>query len=255
MYRVVIVLFLTFAASGSAWATTFFINNEAGFNTDVSSLTLGLAGTEDWESSSLAAGSLSFISDQIQPGVPHPPFFATGTNAATGLTVQSNTNGNPGNPLPRLGNSLAIASLGYIGTPSDQLSNSVEPDSLDMLFDPALAVKAVSFTPLYFDLLNATATGEIFVEVFDIANASIGTSSIMGVDYQNATSFMGVVAMPGQTIGRINLFDANLISTSLQGVDNIDVWTTAIPPGVPEPGTLALLALGIAGLLFRRKMI
>ena len=85
MYRVVIVLFLTFAASGSAWATTFFINNEAGFNTDVSSLTLGLAGTEDWESSSLAAGSLSFISDQIQPGVPHPPFFATGTNAATGV--------------------------------------------------------------------------------------------------------------------------------------------------------------------------
>jgi len=36
-------------------------------------------------------------------------------------------------------------------------------------------------------------------------------------------------------------------------VDNIAISTTPAPPGVPEPGTLALLGLGLAGLAASRR--
>ena len=62
---------------GPMWASaapTIFVNDEAGFDAQVLTQSLGLAGTEDWESSVQAAGTLVLVSDAILPGVPPPPF-------------------------------------------------------------------------------------------------------------------------------------------------------------------------------------
>ena len=133
-------------------APTIFVNDEIGFDAQVLAQSLALAGTEDWESSTLPPNTLTVIPDLIQPGVPHM-FLPGGTNPATGMTVQTNTNSSGGNDLsPRLGDSLAISSPPFQGTPTDQLSTAFGVDGLDLLFNPG--VMAVSLTPLFVDLNN-----------------------------------------------------------------------------------------------------
>jgi len=201
---------------------TFFVNDQVGFNAAVAGLVF--QGREDWESSTLAASSVIAIDDSIAPGVsssPAPPTFVTGTNASIGLTVQSNTNGNPGNTSPRGAGSLAAASPGYLGTPTHQVSTGFQFDSFDLIFG---GNRAVGFVPLFIDSVNAIpTTGSITVQVFDTTNTLIGTQIITGVDYQGASSFLGVVVPSGTSIGRINLFDSDAVD-HFQGADDIDVY-------------------------------
>ena len=122
------------APSTEASAITFA--NAAAFNAQVTADSLAFLGKEDFESSTLAPNNILAFADPLSPGVPHNP-FPNGTNATMGMTVQSNTlGGNPINPSPAGSTGLATASVGYLGTPSDQVSNNNSNGSFDLIFSP-----------------------------------------------------------------------------------------------------------------------
>jgi hypothetical protein len=232
-----------------------FVDDEAGFDSQTLLQSLGLAGTEDWESSSLAPNDLALVDDAINPGIANGP-FATGTNVATGMTVQSNTNANGGADIsPRGIDGLATLSDGLQGNLTDSLFANFEFDSLDLIF--GTGALAISLTPLFLSSAFDDSSGNITIRVFDLTNTEIspaGGTIINTASFQTADSFYGIVAMAGQSIGRINLFDGNS-NQHFQGVDNIDVYQAGGPgpTPVPAPGTLVLLGIGLAGMGLARR--
>jgi hypothetical protein len=251
------VLLLTFASPASA--VLLFVDNEAAYNAAVAALTF--AGTEDFESSTLGPNlATNNFTDPLAPGVANGP-FPTGTNPATGLTVQSNTlAGMPVMVSPRGLFGLGTASAGFFGTPTDQVSNSAVGDSFDMLFGLTNTF-AVSFNPLVFDQAATAGVGAFDIRVFDTSNTLIlGPTQITAAAFTNPTTHVGIVAMAGEDIGRINLFGTGSIAgggtVDFTGADNINVYTAGQvtpPPTIPEPATLALFGLGLAGLGFSRR--
>jgi hypothetical protein len=238
---------LLFAAPATAVAVTTYTVS-ADFGTAVSSL--ALLGIEDFESSTLAPGSLMFVSDPLQPGIAKS-VFPNGTNVVLGMSVQANTLGSsPVSPSPRLaGDALATASAGWIGTPTDQISTNHAGDSIDLIF--STAVKAVGLAPLFFNFNANSATdipGTIRYEVFNSANVSLTSGTLANVDYsQNA--FLGFATTGLDDIARINLFAVKALPNDelYVGVDDIRVYT-AVP--VPAAAWLFVSALGLSG--FRR---
>lgn len=238
---------------GNVYAATLFVDDAGGFNTAISGSTF--AGTEDWESSTLTSNNLSTFSGPLAPGVSNGP-FPSGTNVATGLTVQENSNAGMPATTTAPGN-LVTASAGLSGTPTDQVSTQTTtiPVSFDMLFGLANTF-AVSFNPLVFDV-NATAGAGLFnIRVFDKSNALIfSQDSINAAAFTNPTTLIGVVAMPGEDIGRINLFGTGNIvgggSIQFTGADNISVYT--VQP-VPVPAAVWLFGSALFGMAgFRRQ--
>jgi hypothetical protein len=112
----------------------FFINDQAGFNLQAGSFLF--RGSEDFEFSTLLPNEIALVNDPLAPGVANGP-FTSGTNPATGLTVQSNTLGGSASTLsPRGANGLVTASAGFLSTPNDQISNNQPGDRFDMIFAP-----------------------------------------------------------------------------------------------------------------------
>jgi uncharacterized repeat protein (TIGR01451 family) len=204
---------------------TFYMDDPAGFNTAVSSLTF--KGLEDFESSTSAPNMVQQFDDPLAPGIPNSVFPA-GTNPAIGLTLQSNDLGqNPTIPDPHGTNGLVTASQGFLGTPTDQVGNTFEADSLDLIFSlpGGEVVKAVSFIPLFFDDVGIDPTDTLTVRVYDPANNFLGSSTIVGGDYVAADSFVGVVAAVGDSIGRINLVESSP-ANDFVGVDDVRVYSS-----------------------------
>ncbi len=251
MTRFVAILVLALTCTSSARAgIIFFINDQAGFNAATVALTF--EGTEDFESSILPPNSFTQFNDPLLPGLLNSgvPVFLTGTNPATGLTVQANTLGGfPVVPSPGGSNALTTASFPFGGTPTDQVSTSQEAHSLDLLFSLASDIEAVGLVPLYFDSsFNPADLGTIEIEVFDSLNTSLGTDSIEFVDFTLPNSFLGIVANGGDDIGRINLHDGSVVQHFV-GADDISVFSAATVV-IPEPSSLVLWCLGVMGLSF-----
>ena len=243
--RSLVALSVLLLSSASASALTFFIDDVAGFNAATSGLIF--AGIEDFESSTLGPNLATSFLDPLAPGVANGP-FPTGTNPATGLTVKSNTlGGMPSITSP--GANLATASAGFFGTPTDQVSTSNPDASFDMIFGLPNTF-AVSFTPLVFDFDASGNDGIAQLRVFDSSNNLIGSlDNIAIAGFTNPTTFIGIVAMPGEDIGRINLF-ATSDNDIYTGADNISVYLTPIPAALP----LLASGLGLFGALgWRRK--
>ena len=177
------------------------------------------------------------VNDPLVPGVANGP-YPTRSNLPTGVTAQSNTNGNSATPgvadvvvlNPNGLDGLVATSAGFFGTPSDQLSHNFPQHSLDLLFSVPVVepLVAVELAPLFFDSItfNQNATGAIFVEVYDPSNIFLGDTIVFNVDYgaNTALEFIGIEATGTDDIGRINLSDGN--GTFHQaGADNIGVYT------------------------------
>lgn len=247
-----ILLFLMGAAFTPAVhaGVIFYLNNPAGFNTAASAFTF--KGTENWEESTLAAGNIANFNDPLAPGVANGP-FPTGTIAAAGVTAQSNTLGSAAATLsPRGVGGLATASVGYVGTPSDQVSPNSPNDSFDLIINPSGNYSgAVGLNPLFFDFgaTSSTSTpGTVVVKVYDQTNALLGSQTVNGVDY-SATAFLGMVTTGGSNIRRVNLWASTNTANSTAGADNIAVYGA-----LPEPSsTMLMLGAGMAGLLQRRR--
>ena len=245
------LLFAAVCSSGTA-AVAFFVDNPSGFNSQITSSGLIFLGTENWESSTLAPNTSTGLNDPLAPGVANAP-FPTGTNTAIGLMAQSNTLGGAAITLsPRGVNALSTASVGFFGTPSDQVSANVPGDSFDLIFNlgGGNPVAAVSLSPLFFDIVNATSStshpGTVFITVYDPTNAVLGTQTLTNVDYSQS-DFLGIVATGGSDIRRVNLYAGPAASSFVAGADSINVY------GVPEPSVAALMGLCGVALAARRR--
>jgi hypothetical protein len=242
--RIGLVFIILLGWTQSSWATLVFINDAAGFNAAIAGY--GLLGTENFESSTLGAGMITSFNDPLAPGVANSP-FPSGTNPATGLTVQSNTlGGSPTTVSPRGFGGLATASAGYAGTPTDQISSNFPGDSFDMRFG-LTSTTAVSFTPLVFTTTSdPAAAGTANLRVYDKMNALIASMDNIPVAvYTNPTTVIGIVAMTGEDIGRINLFTTSYgtsttTSDFVAGADDVSVFAA-----IPE--TSSYLFLGTVG--------
>ena len=74
------------SAAASHAGVLFFVNDEPGFAAAIAGSTL--MGTENWSSAGGAPSAL--VSEPLQPGIANG-VFPNGVDAATGITVQSNS--------------------------------------------------------------------------------------------------------------------------------------------------------------------
>jgi len=226
---VAVVSVACFAHAATA-GVNFFVNNSVGFNAAV--VSFSLVGTETFEESTLAPNMILTFNDPLSPGVANGSFPA-GTGTAAGVKVQSNTLGsNPTALSPRGTNGLTTASVGFVGTPTDQISVQDVGDSFDMIFMPSNGqpVRAVRMLPLYFDNAASSSTsnpGTVVIKVYSPTQVLLGTQTMNSVDY-SGSSVLGVVATGTDVIGRINVNDTNNLSF-FAGADDIGVYTSLTP--------------------------
>jgi microcystin-dependent protein len=210
-----------------------FVDDQTGF--DQASVDFTFLGLEDLEGSTLPAGSDANLDDPLAPGVANGAYPA-GTLTGPGVSFQSNTLGsNPGTVSPRGTIGLTIASDGFFGTLTDQISATTAGDSIDLLFNPSAAVDvtAVSFVPLFFDgaFGSPQPTDTITVRVYDASDNLLATSMVVGNDYTTKGSFFGVVSNGAAPIARINVDASN---SDFEGADDVRVY------GLPRTASVTL---------------
>lgn len=237
-----------FCSTGAHGATTFFVNNLAGFNSANSGNTL--VGAEDWENNNLAPATIgSAFSDPLLPGVANGP-FTSGISTTLNMKVQANTGGASSATLAPRGAGALIASsdgaAGFSGNiaPSSQLSVNRISDSFDMIFDTPFL--AVSLVPLYFSDTGQPSTATLSIKVYNTSNVLVGSTIVSNVADSLENSFVGVVASGGDMIGRINVSDASA-TNNYSGADSIRGFV------VPEVSSSGILAGFAALMTFRRK--
>jgi len=87
--------------------------------------------------------------------------------------------------------------------------------------------------------------GSAVIELFDVSNISLGSITLLGVpDPSSAGGFLGV-----ESSTLFSRAEVSFLSSSRFAFDNLRFENVA----VPEPSTLALLGIGLAGIGFARR--
>jgi hypothetical protein len=121
-------------------------------------------------------------------------------------------------------------------------------------FDPAgLDYTAVSNQHARVDILTGTSTA------FSTAAADIVANLYLGIDggstpnpYTSYNIDITSLVTAGNTY-QIRFAEVDNLGQLNQGIDNVSIDASSSAAGVPEPTTLALMGLGLAGLGFARK--
>lgn len=246
-----VALGLVLGAAPQAQAAILFFTDQATFTAAQSSAGNTLLGTETFEQSTAAPGSIVALNDPLQQGVANGPFL---TGLTQPITIQSNTNGgNAATRSPLGAGGLAAAAAGNsTGVTSDSIFVEDPANSLDLILTSAPQLGGVSFNPLNSNAFGGAGAGNTLqVQVFDLNEVLLGTTNVIANPM--GTNFFGVQVTDTNTIGRINLFN---LSSSVEsaGVDNVSLFQAVVTP-VPEPSTYAMFAIGLLTLVAiqRRK--
>ena len=185
----------------------------------------------------------AFFSNSTAFNAANPGLVPLTFNCAPGpfCPVPSLTGVAVSGPLGGMGPTLADAAS--FGAPSDFLADNDFGGFLSFVFAPDV-------TAVGFNLAAGLVGGNLTVSVFNSANVLLQTMLVTAPPTLFFTSFAGFSGLGD--IDRL-LVTTNSNPTLFVAIDNLQ-FGTPIPSEVPEPASLALLAVGLAGLgVARRK--
>lgn len=201
----------------------------------------GLA-TEDFEEARVGTGgAVTFL----------PPLSAVTDNAAfrpgeilPGVTIRTQRRGasSGGRAMLALGAGAVTGTSKIIGASTTGDAD----DELALLFDPGVSVIGV-------DLYSAFTFGPSLATPIDIDILGLD-GSLLGVTTVNIPAVAGGFFGVFSTTALIGSIEINARDTNngfrVELIDNLSFGSRA----VPEPGSLALVAVGVAGLLVRARL-
>jgi hypothetical protein len=215
-------------------------------------LTIALVGS----ASRATAGVIFFASeaafDLAAPGIAVQTFAAS-TIAPLGVGAMSNpldstTNNGlfvPGDILPGLsitatgnnpGNDLAVAGVGFAGNTNNSVFANFFVETLNLNFGPAVGAVGMG-------MLSEFGISDFDVSVFGPGDVLIGSTTVLAVPNSGAGLFLGMIATGGDSITRVNLSSQDV---QAEGVDLVKFGN--VGRAVPEPSSVTLFGLGLAGL-------
>ena len=219
-----VMTLIGFAAPASAALLTF--DTRAAFNAAAPGLPV-----EDFEEGNIGAGGVGGFDDPLDSST-NNAFFAPG-EILTGLTLEAST---------EEGDDLFILGPGLFSNPSIVVGANFFDASLDLLFSGASAI-GLDIGSVFADstvTVSVFGPGDLLLNTFNVAATGTGT-------------FFGVINDSG-TISRINLVSTTN-DREFEWVDNVAFGAAPESPSpVPEPATLSLLGLGLAGAALRRPL-
>ena len=186
----------------------------------------GLSGIdEDFEEANVTPFGVVSTTDPLSAST-NDGVFST-ADIAAGLTISSSS-----------GNGVVALGAGTV-TSTKAIAANFFADSNILSFGP-------SVTAIGLDLFSSGFGGDTLnLSIFDGVNALMGSTSVAGVG--TAGTFFGVIS----DMGPIAKIDINSQSGAGEIMDNITFGAVR----VPEPGTVALLLLGLAGLRLRARTV
>ena len=209
-------------------------------------LLLCLGSTFIYPGTKAVAGPLvSFYADEtifntIAPGLETQVFGGTVKSGTLNNPLNQTTQSTFSGPiLPGIEFTAKDASQLYIGDYSGTINKAVFPNSFTASLD-------ITFANLTDDvglgLLSEFTSSDIRVTVFDHLGNSIGTQTVAGVANAGQSTFLGIHAIGGVGIAKVNLQSTD---TEAPGVDRVTFGSVPESPVLPvASGLLAMVYAG-----------
>ena len=183
------------------------------------------------------------------------------STAGTGFEVSgATTDAGAGQPAAQNFGNINVTYTATFGQFSAQrLFTAIGSNVTDVtFFIPGTATTATvtGFGSIFTDVDTAGTTK---IQYFDQSNASLGTFNVPTATGSAGISFLGVSFTGGVKVSRVQITSGNAAlgaAVNDGGATDLVVMDDFIysePTGVPEPSTLGLCAVGLAGLLSARK--
>jgi hypothetical protein len=203
-------------ATSSAEAALVFFTDEGAFNAAAPGLAV-----QTFSAATVVGGDAMFIDNPLNSST-NNGIFASGDILA-GLSISATIS---------TGGDLTVTGVNFAGLANKAVF--ANQGTLDLSFSPGVQAAGLG-------LLSSPASSDFTLSFYDASDLLLGTTTVLGIPNTGGGLFFGVVSS-GEQIARINS-SSNTVQN--EGVDLVRFGAAA----VPEPGSVILLFIGVAGLV------